>query len=227
MGLKENFVLFLINIRVKFANFLDYLKVVYKYYPRFHFFKIDSALLASYFFSNPFRVSKEFLLRKGEEDIYTYGETPLTTMDLIAKECSISSQDLVYEMGCGRGRTCFWLHEFIGCKVVGVDYVPLFIEKAKRVQKRFNVKGIKFLLEDIFQMKLKNASVVYLYGSCYSAEQIGLLIERFTKLPKGTKIITVSYALTEFQPEAPFQILKVFEGKFTWGKTDVYLQEKT
>ena len=68
--------------------------------------------------------------------------------------------------------------------------------------------------------------MIYLYGTCFSEAAIDQLIVLFSQLPVGTKIITVSYALTEYQPESPFQVVKQFEERFTWGIADVYLQVK-
>lgn len=224
--IKEGFLLLWINLKVKIINLIEYGHVVIRYYPHFNFAKIDTALLLSYLFSNPFRISKHFLAKKGEKEIYTYGETPLTTLDLIIRQCEITSRDVIFELGCGRGRTCFWLNQIIGSSVVGIDYVPAFIEKAQKIKDRFYVQNVSFRLEDLFQANLNGATVIYLYGTCFSAAYIDLLIENLSKLPKGTKIITVSYALNEFQPEAPFRIIKQFSAPFTWGETDVYLQEK-
>lgn len=224
--LKETFILLGLHFKTKLSNFIEYLRVAFKYYPRWTFFKIDTALLLSYLWTNPFRISKRFSLAKGEPEIYTYGETPLTTLERIAKECYLSAQDVVFELGCGRGRTCFWLNQFIGCTVVGIDYVPTFIAKAQQVKELFHVQGTSFHLEDLFQADLKGATVIYLYGTCYSDAQINQLIVHFSHLPVGTKIITVSYALTDFQPKISFKVMKVFSAPFTWGAADVYLQVK-
>lgn len=224
--LKENLILFGIHLKVRISNFFEFMRVVVRYYPHLKFFKIDITLLLSYLLMNPFRVSKSFLFQKGEKEIYTYGETPLTTLDLIAHTCDLSPQDVVFELGCGRSRTCFWLNQFMGCTVVGIEYIPTFIEKAQKVKKRFDLQSVSFRLEDLFQADLTGATVIYLYGTCFSDTAIDRLITHFSHLPKGTKIITVSYALTEYQPTAPFQILKQFPASFNWGKTTVYLQVK-
>lgn len=223
---KEQLVLLWIHLKVKICNLIEFVRVVARYYYDIRFAKIDLSLLFSYFYSNPFRISKKYLLQKGEQDIYTYGETPLTTLDLIARNCGITARDIVFELGCGRGRTCFWLNQWIGCTVVGIDYVPAFINKAQKIKDRYQVQKVSFRLEDLFQTNLKGATVIYLYGTCFSAAYIDILIDRLSKLPRGTKIITVSYALAEFQPEAPFRIVKQFQAPFTWGKADVYLQVK-
>ena len=222
--LKESLILLGINLKVKIINLIEYLHVIVRYYSHLQFAKIDLALLLSYFFANPFRISKQFLMQKGEQEIYAYGETPLTTLEEIARQCEIAAQDVVFELGCGRGRTCFWLNQWIGCTVVGIDYVPIFIEKAEKIKERFQLQKIAFRLEDLFQTDLQGATVIYLYGTCFPAEDIDLLIDRLSKLPSGTKIITISYALTEFQPRAPFRMIKQFPASFTWGWADVYLQ---
>lgn len=226
MDIKEYLDLFWINLVVKKRNFVDFLKVVGKYYPTFSFFKKDMSLLLTYLFDNPFAISKRFLIKKGEKDVYAYGETPLTTLDFIAKECRLSSDDTVFELGCGRGRSCFWLNQFIGCKVVGVEIIPDFIERAERVKRKLKVQNIEFRNEDMLNTDFKGATVLYLYGTCLEEEFIKRLINRFKSLPTGTKIITVSYSLPEFTHEPVFEIMKRFPAKFTWGTADVYLQIK-
>lgn len=223
---KEYFELYLLQVKVKFSNFVDYLRVIANYYSDPAFLKLDSYLVFSYLFNNPFSISKRFLMLRGEKDVYTYGETPLTTLEHIAKECRISVKDVVYELGCGRGRTCFWLNRFVGCSVVGVDYVPEFIKRATAVKQKFDVKGVQFRLEDIQQTDLTGATVLYLYGTCYSTPFIEKLIKKIAALPRGTKIITVSYSLSEYTKDPIFEVIKRFPARFTWGTADVYLQIK-
>lgn len=214
-----------VNLKTKLTNAIEYGRVIANYYSDPAFLKIDLSLLLSYLFNNPFRISKRFLMGKGEKDVYTYGETPLTALDFIANQCHLSMGDTVFELGCGRGRTCFWLNHFIGCQVVGVDYVPAFIERANRVKAKFHVQGVDFRLENFLETDLSGATVIYLYGTCYPAPFIKQLIKRLESLPRGTKVITVSYALADFQPTS-FEVSKCFSVSFTWGVADVYWQVK-
>lgn len=215
-----------VNLKTKWTNTIEYGRVIANYYSDPTFLKIDLSLLLSYLFNNPFRISKRFLMSKGEQDVYTYGETPLTALDYIAKQCHLSMNDTVFELGCGRGRTCFWLNHFIGCEVIGVDYVPAFIERANRVKTTCHVQGVDFRLENFLETDLSDATVIYLYGTCYPATFIKQLIKRLEILPRGTKVITVSYALADFQPATSFEVNKHFSVSFTWGMADVYWQVK-
>lgn len=223
---KEYLALLFLNIKVRCGNILDYLIVFVNYYSNFEFFKIDNYLLFSYLFNNPFGISKRFLIKQGAEDIYTYGETPLRTLEAISKECRISPKDVVFELGCGRGRTCFWLNQFIGCSVVGIDFVPEFIKRANEVKEKFGLTQVYFREEDFLDSDLTGATVVYLYGTSYSDVLIRKLVKKFSKLPRGTKFITVSYSLSMYSDYPIFEVMKRFPAKFTWGEGDVYLEIK-
>ena len=219
----EFFKLFWIRLVVTKRNFVDFCKVAFHYYSNPLFRKIDLTLLFQYFLNNPYQISKRYLVSKGIEDPDRYGETPLTTLQQIAQQCQISSKDYVFELGSGRGRACFWLHNFIGCKVVGIEQVPEFVEKANYVKERFGVEGVEFRLGNMLQADFSEVTVVYLYGTCLEDSFIKELTHKFTILPSGLKIITVSYPLTDYTEEQVFEVMKRFPAQFTWGEGDVYL----
>ncbi len=153
-------------LQVLFIRLFEYLSSVYHYYGNTEFRKIDLALVFNYLLDNPYRSSRNFALLKGEENIHTYGETPLTTLETIVKRSGINQTDVVYELGCGRGRSCFWLHCFVKCKVRGIEYNPDFTGKAQRLVKKFDLKNIDFYCEDLLLSDYSSATKVYLYGTC-------------------------------------------------------------
>jgi len=227
MSTTEFFKLLWINFHLSFFNVLEYFKVIIRYYSNFSFAKADLSLLLMYLFRNPFRINRNFLAKKGETDIYQYGETPLTTLDLISTECEIAKSDHVFELGCGRGRTCFWLSSFIKCRVTGIDFVPFFIDHARIVNLKSKKDGLQFILGDFLQVDLTGATFLYLYGSNLDDEIIQELTKKFETLPVGTKIITTSFSLEDYTPETSYRIIKCFTAPFVWGQADVYLQVKT
>ncbi|MFT4552512.1 MAG: SAM-dependent methyltransferase [Chlamydiales bacterium] len=223
---KEILELFFVGTLVRARNLVENCKVFVRYYRNFQFFKIDFLMFLLYFFRGPFHISKCFLLDKGEEDIYDYGETPLTTLENIAKESECSSSDTLFELGCGRGKTAFWLNCFTGCKVVGIEIIPTFIEKARFIKSWFKVDGVEFRNEDILSTDYSGATMLYLYGTTMEKETIVALIEKFKSLPKGTKIMTVSFPLSDYTAEALFRTEKIFTVTFNWGDSNVFLQTK-
>lgn len=218
-------ILFL-NFKTTFFRLFDWVRVVFLYYtlkPRFIW--IDLLFVCHYFLKNPHAVSRDFLRQKGEKNIYAYGETPLTTLDKIVRECRILSKDLFYELGCGSGRSCFWLQTFVRCQIVGVDYLPAFIEKANRIKRCSGMLKMDFILEDMLSLDLKPATAIYLYGTCLEDTVIEKLICQFKHLRPYTKVITVSYPLTDYC-NGIFKVTKQFSGRFPWGEADIYLNER-
>lgn len=214
-----------LNIKTTYFRLWEWLRVAFRYYPReIKFIWIDGLLALQYLWRNPHQLSRAFLKHRGESNIYGFGETPLTTLDSIAKECRLQSKDIVFELGCGSGRTCFWLNTFVKCPVVGVDYLPKFIKKAQRVKKLAHLTQVDFIEQNFLNVDLHKATVIYLYGTCLEEDQIKQLANHFSHLRPRTRVITVSYPLTDYSSQ--FKLTKTFSARYPWGRAEVFLQEK-
>lgn len=222
----------LLWIRANFYVYetLEFIRVAFNYYANEKFRQQDLSLLSKYFFTSPFTISKNYLIAQGAEDPYQYGETPLTTLAAIAKECQITENDTVYELGCGRGRTCFWLAAFVKCRVVGIEQIETFVEIANQIKDQHHVGRVRICQGNYLDFSYKDATVIFIYGTCLEEPDIKLLISRFAKLAPGTKIITISYPLTDYVTPGQFDLFNVihtFEASFPWGKGIVYLHERS
>ncbi|MDP1834466.1 MAG: class I SAM-dependent methyltransferase [Chlamydiales bacterium] len=224
---KDFFKLVGLAFYIRYKRLLELIQTIYRYYNNKLFRQIDRTMFFLYLFDNPYTAARKFATLQGEEDIYTYGETPLTTLEQIVKRCGITANDTVYELGSGRGRSCFWLHCFVGCKVVGIEYNPHFYRKAEAIRAHYDVRNVTFVCEDLLKVNYSKATVVYLYGSCLEENFIFDLIEKLRKLPVDAKIITVSYPLTDYTFEPLFELIDEFDVPFTWGTTTVYVQVRT
>ena len=185
------------------------------------FLRYDRAFKQAYRFINPFQICKAHLKRQGEEVIDAYGETPLPALAVIAKECALSQDDFLIELGCGRGRGCFFLSHLLGCRVLGIDWVPFFVDTANKLAGHLPVV---FQCSPMQTADLTGATAIYLYGTCLPDAVIHTLVDRFKTLPTLTKIITVSYPLSDYSPH--FHTLKQFSVMFPWGETEVFLNLK-
>ena len=76
----------------------------------------------------------------------------------------------------------------------------------------------------MFEADYKQATVIYLYGTCLDDEEIKRLVRRFEGLAPGTKVITVSYPLSEYADT--YMTHKEFPARFPWGRAQVYLNYK-
>ena len=186
------------------------------------FIPYEQAFKEAYRFSNPFAISKAFLKKRGEADVHAYGETPLPVFAAIAKECNLGPRDHLVELGCGRGRGAFFLSHLTGCSVIGIDWVPQFVQRANALAESIHPRlPVSFKCQNMAEADFTGATVIYLYGTCLADEAIETLVRRFEKLSPTAKIITVSYPLSDYSEK--FQILKQFTALFPWGEADVYL----
>lgn len=212
-----------LKLYVSAKNLVENIRVLFHFWRVPKFLYVDFGLFLTYLFDNPFKISKRFLLEKGEENLHQYGETPLTTLEKVMAKAGVTNKDTVYELGSGRGRTSFWLSQYLGCNTVGIEQVPEFVERAERLVRRCNLSNVKFIQEDFCKASYEGATVVYLYGTCLEDDVIRQLAARLAKLPSGTKIITVSYPLTDYDTTASFELMNCFQQPFTWGNAEVFL----
>lgn len=223
MCLKSWYKILLLNCKVTILRMIEAVRVLLLYYRNLHFLWLDFLLATQYLLRTPCRISKAFLKALGADNIYAYGQTPLTLLHRVAKECSLLSKDVVYDLGCGTGRTTLWLATFVRCKAVGIDFLPAFVQKAERVKRYGRARRVFFRNEDMRQADMSDATAIYLYGTCLDDDSIEKLIEKFKRLPSSTKIITVTYPLSDFSDA--FTTKKKFYGRYPWGKTPIYLNQ--
>ena len=96
--------------------------------------------------------------------------------------------------------------------------IPLFAKIAYFYKKLFNRRNLTFVNQNMFDMDFSKFTIIYLFGTCLTNDQINLLVRKF---PKKAKIITVSYPLADY--DKTFAIEKSFNVVFDWGATKAYL----
>jgi len=205
-------------------DFIEQIKVVAKYYLPYRFHRYDLLLLRHYLLQSPFSISKEFLIKQGADDPYQFGETPLTELEKIARLAEVGKGDVVYDLGCGTGRTSFFLNAVFGCRVEGVEIIPYFVERAEDIKRRVGNDDVNFTCSDMLETDFYKATVVYFYGTCAEDDFVKALIERLKlNLQPGARVITISYPLKEFG-ESSFVLKEEVPIRFNWGASTAYLQ---
>ncbi len=197
--------------KTRFFLWFDQLKTIYFFYRKPRFALCDLLLGALYLFSNPFRICRRYMESRGEGRVHIYGETPLCAWKSIAELAQIRADDLFVDLGCGRGKICFWTAAWIGCKTIGIDWVPPFIRKASLLARLPGFSHLKFLERSISKIPLDRATVLYLYT--FHPE------ESLLKLPAHSRVITVSEPLADSR----FHVTASQKIRFPWGETEVYI----
>ena len=165
-----------------------------------------------------------FFEQQGSLDTHCYGETPLITLERIAKFAKINNKSRVLDMGSGAGRAASWLAIKKGCHVQGIEKNPKLVALSQRLAKGCHIENqATFIEEDMFTLPPQDVDVIYIYHSALDDKSIEKLGRNLGLYGPEVKIITVSYALEEILPGC-FDIEQQFDGWFPWGVTWVYIQ---
>jgi len=203
----------------KYLFFQEFLTL--QYYKNFKFAVIDVFQKLIYAFINPYRISKKFLVRNNFQDVHMYGETPIALFSGLLKKSGLNKKDIFFEMGCGRGRLCYFVSSFYKCSVVGIEQVPTFVKILRFLKKIARIKNFKIVNKNMFDVDYSHASFIYLYGTCLKDDEIYKLTNKFKNLKKNTKILTISVPLSNH--DESFKLLKKHKVILPWGKTFAYL----
>ena len=212
-----------VYFKTKIFEIKYFLKTVKKFYYKPVFALFDLFFSLTYFFINPYRISRKFLEKKLKENCYVYGETPYVTMDKIAKQTDLKESDLFLELGSGRGKSSFFIAFFYKCKIEAVEWILTFKKIANFFKTVLKVKNLKFIHNDMFNMNFEKYDVIYLYGSTLEENEILKLIDKFKKMKKTSKIITISYSLSDY--DKYFFTKKSFNVYFAYGRTTAYINQ--
>ncbi len=209
--------LVVLYFKVKLFLLKEQIKTVVNYYFNLRFALFDLCIGLSSLFINPYRLCRKFLEKKGAVYIDGYGETPYSTFKQIASAAQLTSKDHYVELGSGRGKTCVWAAQIIGCQVSGIEWVPSLARLSGSIGRLLGVP-VQFELQSMFTADLSQATVAYLYSTQLTEDEIKKI--SFSSMPSGSRIITIS------QPHPDFNVLKIIPVTFPWGDTFAYIHSK-
>ncbi len=112
----------------------------------------------------------------------------------------LDKNDVFYHLGCGNGRgLTIALEEYGVKKAVGIDIDSKKIKDAKKTLDEKKLDRGHVIEEDILNSNFKDATVILFWFT--NTEIIEKMMEKFQKLPIGTKVITIWGPLPGCLPE--------------------------
>jgi SAM-dependent methyltransferase len=209
------------------TDIIEFVTTVVRYYPNAQFRRADLRCMSAYLMRSPYRICQRYLRDFPDNKVQKiYGETFFTTLDTIARAVGLSEKDVIYDLGCGRGRGVFWFNAMYKCRAIGVEIYPVFVTEARRIKKKVGIDGVEFICANLMDLDYDDATVIYFYGTAFNDEAIAAVVDRFRKLKRGTRIVSVSYALTAYTKAPLFELEQKIRGKFLWGETNIFIQRK-
>lgn len=156
---------------------------------------------------------------------FVYGETPFWTAGHLLNWSGVKKEDVIWDLGCGRGTFLFFAAIRYDCKTLGIDYIGIYPEVGKLIAGKLNLKKMEWLQADFSNLelwKLPSPNLVYLACTTFSDQTMKKTVERLESLRAGVKVITLSAAIES----KCFRLIEKKICYFSWGKATAYLHEK-
>jgi SAM-dependent methyltransferase len=129
-----------------------------------------------------------------------YVPTSPEVVDAMLKMANVTATDVVYDLGCGDGRIVVAAARAYGARATGVDIDPQRIAEANANAKTAGVEGrVKFILGDLFEQDLHDATVVTLY--LLNTLNLRLRPKLWKELKPGTRVVSHAFDMGDWQPE--------------------------
>ena len=132
--------------------------------------------------------------REDAEDLAPYAITPMFVVDKMLQLAEVSSDDIVYDIGCGDGRIIITAALEYRARGVGIDIDPKRIQESQRAASEALVEHlVEFRQEDATKSDLSPATVVTMYLLPESNELLRPILER--RLKPGTRVVSHAYPI--------------------------------
>ena len=117
-------------------------------------------------------------------------------LNKLLKHVTLSCEDVVYDLGCGRGRFVFFISQFKIKKFVGIELQPSVYKLAIRNLQTFRYQGlcnIDFINSDVCLVGLDDATIFYLFNP-FGVLTLGEVLNNIQKsLVKRPRVIRILY----------------------------------
>ena len=111
----------------------------------------------------------------------------------------VTSQDTVYDLGCGDGRIIIAAAKKYGARGVGVDIEPYRVAESQSNAEAAGVEHlVTFKHQDAMTVDLSEATVVMVYLVHWSTEKVRPIIAKTARA--GTRIISHNFGMADWTP---------------------------
>ena len=126
--------------------------------------------------------------------------TPPDVVERMLRLASVTSDDVVYDLGSGDGRIVITAARAFGARGVGIDIDPALVEQARRNAAAAGVADrVTFRVEDAMTADVSNATVVTLY--LLAASNVRLRPHLQAQLHPGSRIVAHSFGMGDWEPQ--------------------------
>jgi SAM-dependent methyltransferase len=137
--------------------------------------------------------------------LYPGAEAPdVRTAPLVVAEmlrmATVTSTDVVYDLGSGDGRLVIGAAQQFGARGVGVEIDPKLVAESRKNAERAKVQSrVRFVEGDLFQTDLREATVVTLYLG--KELNMRLRPKLLSELKPGSRVVSHDFDMGDWKPD--------------------------
>jgi SAM-dependent methyltransferase len=136
----------------------------------------------------------------GQASLAPYVPTPQDVVERMLELARVGSSDVIYDLGCGDGRTVVTAAKKYGARGVGVDIDPQRIAESQANARAAGVEHlVEFRLQDAMKVDVSPATVVTLYLLSSSNLKLRPILTK--QLRPGSRIVTHQFGMGDWTPE--------------------------
>ena len=126
--------------------------------------------------------------------------TPQDVVERMLDLAGVTSNDVVYDLGCGDGRIVITAAKKYGARGVGVDIDPRRIEESNANARKEGVEDlVEFIQQDAMTVDVSPATVVTLYLLSSSNLKLRPILTR--QLRAGSRIVSHAFSMGDWQAD--------------------------
>jgi SAM-dependent methyltransferase len=139
-----------------------------------------------------------------------YVATPHDVVDRMLAIAKVTSNDVVYDLGCGDGRVVATAGRTYGCHGVGFDISPERVAESRKTLEEYKVQDrVKIEQRDIFELDLGPANVITLY----LLPRLNVrLIPQLERLRPGSRIVSHDFDMKGVEPDRVVEMVSKEDG---------------
>lgn len=125
--------------------------------------------------------------------------TPSDVVERMLQLGEVTSEDTVYDLGCGDGRIIIAAARKYGARGVGVDIEPYRVAESQSNARAAGVEQlVTFKQQDAMTVDLSAATVVMVYLVHWSTEKLLPIIAKTARA--GTRLISHNFGIADWNP---------------------------
>jgi SAM-dependent methyltransferase len=158
------------------------------------------ALVTTLAFVGPAIVPTVDLSARQNPNLAPFVPTPQDVVNRMLDLASVTSADVIYDLGSGDGRIVITAAERFGARGVGIDIDPQRIAESNANAERAGVTNlVRFIEQDAMTVDLSEATVVTLYLLSSSNMKLRPMLTR--QLQLGARIVSHAFSMGDWEAD--------------------------